>query len=89
MYQRVISLEAQVGITSSRNKWAKTDPQTYRRWDQVPRRSKHSLSTGRIRPEPYFSVFRLGKWNNPKSKMVLCSLNQCPNQVNETIHSKN
>jgi hypothetical protein len=25
-YQRVISLETQVGITSQRNKWANTDP---------------------------------------------------------------
>jgi hypothetical protein len=29
---------------NQRNKWANTDPQIYRRWDQVPRKSKHSLS---------------------------------------------
>jgi hypothetical protein len=51
-YQRVISLETQVGITSQMNKWANTDPWTYRRWDQVPRRSKYPLSTGHIRCEP-------------------------------------
>jgi hypothetical protein len=44
-YQRVISLEKQVGITSQRNKWASKDPRIYRRWDQAPRRSKHPLST--------------------------------------------
>jgi hypothetical protein len=31
-YQRVISLKIQVGNTNQRNKWANTDPQTYRRW---------------------------------------------------------
>jgi hypothetical protein len=53
-YQRVISLETQVGITSQRNKWANTDPRIYRRWDQVPRRSEHPLLTGRTRHEPHF-----------------------------------
>jgi hypothetical protein len=33
----------QVGNTNQRNKWANTDPRIYRRWDQVPRRSKHPL----------------------------------------------
>jgi hypothetical protein len=33
--------------TNQRNKWANTDPRIYRRWDQVPRRSKHPLLTGR------------------------------------------
>jgi hypothetical protein len=42
-YQRVISLKIQVGKTNQKNKWANTDPQIYRRWDQVPRRSKHHL----------------------------------------------
>jgi hypothetical protein len=28
-YQRVISLETQVGITSRRNKWVNTDPRIY------------------------------------------------------------
>jgi hypothetical protein len=45
-YRRVISLEIQVGITSQINKWAYTGPRKYRRWDQVPRRSKHTLLTG-------------------------------------------
>jgi hypothetical protein len=51
-YRRVISLEIQVGITSQINKWANTDPRKYRRWDQVPRRNKHPLPTGRTRYEP-------------------------------------
>jgi hypothetical protein len=42
-YQRVISLKTQVGITNQRNKWANTYPWIYRRWDAVPRRSKHPL----------------------------------------------
>jgi hypothetical protein len=52
LYRRVISLEIQVGITSQINKWANTDSLKYRRWDQVPRRSKHPLPTGRTRREP-------------------------------------
>jgi hypothetical protein len=52
IYQRVISLETQVGITSQRNKWANTDPRIYRRWDHVPRRSKHPLWTGHTRRKP-------------------------------------
>jgi hypothetical protein len=40
-YRRVISLEIQVEITSQINKWVNTEPRMYRRWDQVPRRSKH------------------------------------------------
>ena len=51
-YRRVISLEIQVGITSQINKWANTDPRIYRRWDQVPRMSKHPLLTGHTRREP-------------------------------------
>jgi hypothetical protein len=51
-YRRVISLEIQVGITSQINKWANKDPREYRRWDQVPRKSKHPLPTGRTRREP-------------------------------------
>jgi hypothetical protein len=51
-YQRVISLETQVGVTNQITKWTNTDPQTCRRWDQVPRRSKHPLSTGHTRREP-------------------------------------
>jgi hypothetical protein len=43
-YQRVISLEKQVRITSQRNKWANMDPRIYWRWDQVPRRSEHPLN---------------------------------------------
>jgi hypothetical protein len=42
-YQRVISLKKPVGNTNQINKWANTDPRIYRRWDQVPRRSKHPL----------------------------------------------
>jgi hypothetical protein len=42
IYQKTISIETQVGITSQiKEKWATTDPRTYRRWDQVSRRSKH------------------------------------------------
>jgi hypothetical protein len=51
-YQRVTSLETEVGITSQRNKWANTDPRIYRRWDQVLKRSKHPLLTGHTRREP-------------------------------------
>jgi hypothetical protein len=32
------------------------DPRTYRRWDQVPRRSKHPLSTGHTRRETSSSI---------------------------------
>jgi hypothetical protein len=53
-YQRVISLETQVGITNQRNIWANMDPRIYRRWDQVLRRNKHPLSTGHTRREPSF-----------------------------------
>jgi hypothetical protein len=48
-YQKVISLETQVGVTSYMCKWANTDPRTCRRWDQVPRRSKHPLPTDHTR----------------------------------------
>jgi hypothetical protein len=48
-YQRVVSIEIQVGIASQINKWASMDPQNYQRWDQVPKRSKHPLPTGRTR----------------------------------------
>jgi hypothetical protein len=58
-YQRVISLETQVGITSQRNKWANTDPQTYKRRDQVPRRSKHPLLTGHICSKPSFMIMNV------------------------------
>jgi hypothetical protein len=53
-YQKGISLETQVGITNQRNKLANTDPWIYRRWDQVPRRSKHPLLTSRTRRESHF-----------------------------------
>jgi hypothetical protein len=33
-YQRVISLQTQVGSASQRNEWANTDPRTYWRWDK-------------------------------------------------------
>ncbi|XP_048733691.2 calcium and integrin-binding family member 3-like isoform X2 [Ostrea edulis] len=36
--------------------WANTDPWTHQRWDQVPRRSKHPLSTGHIHREPYILI---------------------------------
>jgi hypothetical protein len=42
-YQRVISLETQVGITSQRNKWANTDPRIYRMGDQVPRSNAKTI----------------------------------------------
>jgi hypothetical protein len=51
-YQRVISLEIQIVVTSQINKWVNTDPRTYRKWHQVPRRSKHPLSTGHNHREP-------------------------------------
>jgi hypothetical protein len=51
-YQRVISLKIQVGNTNQRNKWANTNPRIYRRWDQVPRRSKHPLLIDHTRREP-------------------------------------
>ena len=51
-YQRVISLETHIEISSQRNQSANTDAQTYRRLDQVHRRSKHPLSTGQTRREP-------------------------------------
>jgi hypothetical protein len=59
-YQRVISLQTQVGITSQRNKWAYMDTRVYQRWDQVPRRSKHPLPTGHTRPELYFHDHKCG-----------------------------
>jgi hypothetical protein len=34
------------------NKWANTDLRTCRRWGQVPRRSKHPVSTGYTRRGP-------------------------------------
>jgi hypothetical protein len=51
-YQRVISLKIQVGNANQRNKWTNTDPRIYRRWDQVPRRSKHPLLIDHTRHEP-------------------------------------
>jgi hypothetical protein len=51
-YPKIISIETQVGITSVQNKWANRDVLTYRRWDQVPRRSKHPLWTGCNHYEP-------------------------------------
>jgi hypothetical protein len=66
-YRRVVSLKIEVGITSQINKWANTDPRKYRRWDQMPRRSKHPL------PTPYqtsksvvkINVSQFDKQNNP------------------------
>jgi hypothetical protein len=43
--KRVIRLKIRVEITSQINEWANTDPQTYSRWDQVPRKNKHMFST--------------------------------------------
>jgi hypothetical protein len=54
-YQIVISLETQEGITSQRNKCSNTDPRIYRRWGQVPRRSKHPMSSGHTRREPIYT----------------------------------
>jgi hypothetical protein len=54
--KRVISFEIQIGITSQRSKWANTNPRTYRRCDQVPRRSKHPMSTGQTRCESSFMI---------------------------------
>jgi hypothetical protein len=51
-YQRVISLKIQVGNTNQKKKWANTDLQIYRRWDQVLRRSKHPLLIDHTRREP-------------------------------------
>jgi hypothetical protein len=55
-YQRVISLNIQVGNTNQINKWANTDPRIYRRWDQMPRRSKHPLLIDHTRREPSFII---------------------------------
>jgi hypothetical protein len=41
--------QIQVGNTNQRNKWANT---IYRRWDQVPRRSKHPLFIDHTGREP-------------------------------------
>jgi hypothetical protein len=41
-----------VGNTNQRNKWANTDPRIYRRWDQVPRRTKHPLLIDHTRRKP-------------------------------------
>jgi hypothetical protein len=77
-YQRVISLETQVGITSQRNKWANTGPRKYWRRDKVSMRSKQPLSTGRNRLENHLernksvlkiSISKLGK-QTPQSKSV-------------------
>jgi hypothetical protein len=51
-YQSAISLKIQVGNTNQRNKWANTDHWIYRRWDQVPKRSKHPLLIDHTRREP-------------------------------------
>jgi hypothetical protein len=60
---RVISIETQLNgmkyhraYTSHGNKWANTDPQTYRWWDNVPRRSKHPLPTGHTSRELSFMI---------------------------------
>jgi hypothetical protein len=60
-YRRVVSLEIQVGITSQINKWAKTDPRKYRRWDQVPRRSKHPMPTSHTRRESSSEINTSGR----------------------------
>jgi hypothetical protein len=60
-YQRVISLETQVGITSQINKWANMDPRTCHRWEQVPKRSKHPLLTGCTRHEPISKIISHNK----------------------------
>jgi hypothetical protein len=76
-YQRVTSFETQVGNTNQRNKWANTDPRTYRRWDQVPRRSTHPPSIGHTHRELHF------KSQNQYQNSVY------PYQVNRTIRSQN
>ncbi|XP_055996543.1 uncharacterized protein LOC125683740 isoform X1 [Ostrea edulis] len=50
--------------------WANTDPWVYQRWDQVPRRSKHPLSTGHIRREPFILISNDGGWSTEG-----CSIN--------------
>jgi hypothetical protein len=46
------SNQPQIGITSQIN----MEPRIYRRWDQVPRGSKHPLLTGHTRREPSFKI---------------------------------
>jgi hypothetical protein len=48
---KIPKIEEAVEIASQRKKWVNTDPRIYRRWDRVPRRSKHPLSTGHTRRE--------------------------------------
>jgi hypothetical protein len=55
-YQRVVSLEKQVGIISYKIKLANIDLRVYWRWNQVPRRSKHPLPTGHTCCEPSFMI---------------------------------
>jgi hypothetical protein len=50
-------LEAHVGITSQRNTGGNMDPRTYRRWDQVRRRSKHPID----RSHPPWAPFQMLK----------------------------
>jgi hypothetical protein len=66
-YRRVISLEIQVGITSRIHKWANTDPRKYKRWDQVPRRSKHPVD----RSHPPWAQFHYRECG------VICCQSQC------------
>jgi hypothetical protein len=75
-YQRVISLETQVGITSQSNKWANTDARIHRSWDQVPRRSNHPLS------------HPLGaKFHDHECGVIRC-LSQCA-KYSQTVDMKN
>jgi hypothetical protein len=57
-------------ITSQRNKWVNTDPRTYRRWDQVPGRSKHPLLTCHTHNKPAVS------WSWIRSYLMLKSVCQ-------------
>ena len=51
-FRKVINLIKPRSNTNSRN----TDPWTYQRWNQVPRRSKHPLLTGYTHREPYLHI---------------------------------
>jgi hypothetical protein len=75
-YQRAITRELQVGITSQISKWTNTSPRTHQRWDQVPWRSKHPC-------RPVASAVC------PISKAKINSENQCVQTMQLTIRCKN
>ena len=90
-------MDTPLNYTQLRNKWTNTDLRKYQRWDQLPGRSKHPLSTSRT-PYALFQTqnqcVQISKRNNPQKKPVrlvekICSQIPCLDHVNRTIHSKN